>query len=177
MTPDSVGPLSRPFSVRQLPGRGTKVVVEATPEERAALAADLGLPSIESLVGDYQVTGTPDRVRVRGRLQASVIQTCVVTLEDFTSQLEEEVEVEFAPPSEGAALEAGGEFETNLDAPDELIGDRIDLGAITAEFLALSLDPYPRKPGAELPADQSGEGETSPFSALAGLVRKDERET
>ena len=34
------------------------------------------------------------------------------------------------------------------DEPDPIIGGKIDLGALAAEFFALGLDPWPRKPGA-----------------------------
>jgi hypothetical protein len=56
-----------------------------------------------------------------------------------------------------------------LESPDEIpyAGDSIDLGAVLAEQLALSLDPYPRKPGAALPPEAADEPET-PFSILRG---------
>jgi uncharacterized metal-binding protein YceD (DUF177 family) len=178
MIADSVGPLSRPFSVAQLPSRGTEVAVEANPEERAALAKDLDLPAINSLSARLHVTGSPARVHVTGRLKASIVQTCVVTLEEFSSELDEEVEVSFRAPLEGEReVESGEEIEVDPDAPEELVGDRIDLGAITAEFLALGLDPYPRKPGVEFEAENSDPSpeSASPFAALARL-RKDEPE-
>lgn len=165
MTPDTVGPLSRPFSVRHLPPGGAEMAVEASPEECAALAADLGLPALQRLVATYRVTGTSNRVRVAGRLQASVTQTCVVTLDEFDSTLDEDVEVEFSTGPE-VRSDPGPEHEADLDAPDELVGDRIDLGAITAEFLALGLDPHPRKQGAEFAADITGDKLDSPFSVL-----------
>jgi uncharacterized metal-binding protein YceD (DUF177 family) len=177
MIADSVGPLSRPFSVAQLPARGTYVTVEASPEERDALVKDLALEAINSLTARLHVTGSPARVHVKGNLKASIVQTCVVTLELFESELDEEVEVSFRAPLEGEKeIEPGAEIEVDPDGPDELVGDRIDLGAITAEFLALSLDPYPRKPGVEFEAaetEAAGENEGSPFAALARL-RKDE---
>ena len=52
---------------------------------------------------------------------------------------------------------------------------RIDLGALTAESLALALDPYPKKPGVEFepPAvDGTSEGE-SPFAVLSRLRERD----
>lgn len=182
MTPDSVGPLARPFSVAHLPANGSEVTVEATEEERAALARDLDLPAIKALTARLRVTGTPARVHVKGRLSASVVQTCVVTLDPFESELDEEVEVTFRAPSAGAkAFDSAEEIEADLDAPDELVGDRIDLGAITAEFLALGLDPHPRKPGVAFDEGAAGggagEGEgDSPFAALAGLRGAPERE-
>lgn len=45
---------------------------------------------------------------------------------------------------------------------------RIDLGALTAEFLALGLDPYPRKPGVDFEPVASGP-ESGPFDALRRL--------
>ena len=175
MIPDSVGPLSRPFSVAQLPARGTYVTVEASPAEREALAKDLALPGLRALTARLHVTGSPARVHVKGRLTASITQTCVVTLDAFDSEIDEEVEVSFRAPLEGEKeIEPGAEIEVDPDAPDELVGDRIDLGSITAEFLALGLDPYPRKPGVAFEADASVENApTSPFAALAGLRREE----
>ena len=37
----------------------------------------------------------------------------------------------------------------DYEPPDEIVNGQIDLGALTAEFLALGLDPYPRKPGVD----------------------------
>ena len=56
--------------------------------------------------------------------------------------------------------------------PDPIIGGQIDLGALVAEFLALGLDPHPRKPGVEFekprnPADE--DNVESPFSKLQAL--------
>ena len=175
MTPDSVGPLSRPFSIAHLPARGTEVAVETTAAERDALARDLNLPAIRSLTARLHVQGSPVRVSVRGRIRASIVQTCVVTLDDFESELDEDVEVSFRAPRPGETdAQIGEEVEiSDLDSPEELVGDRIDLGAITAEFLALGLDPYPRKPGVEFePAtggDEKLETEGSPFAQLARL--------
>jgi uncharacterized metal-binding protein YceD (DUF177 family) len=176
MIADSVGPLSRPVSVAQLPARGTHFTIEASPEERGALAKDLGLGALNSLTARLHVTGSPARVHVQGNLKASIVQTCVVTLEPFESELDEEVEVSFRTPLEGEKpIEPGAEIEVDPDAPDELIGDRIDLGAITAEFLALGLDPYPRKPGVTFEDAQPDpeEGSASPFAALARLRREE----
>ena len=170
MIAGSVGPLSRPVSVRHLPAGGLEATVEATAEERAALAADLGLPELRALTARFLLTGNPTHVRVRGRLKALAVQTCVVTLDEFASSLDEAIEVEFrSPPGVDADGQAGGEHEANLDAPDELVGELVDLGAITAEFLALSLDPYPRKPGVEFATDPGDAAGGSPFAALAPL--------
>ncbi|MBG0810960.1 DUF177 domain-containing protein [Methylosinus sp. H3A] len=67
------------------------------------------------------------------------------------------------------------------DAPDPLVDGRIDLGAIVAEFFALALDPYPRKPGARFapPGEAAAEEEerppakASPFARLRDALDKD----
>lgn len=174
MTPDSVGPLSRPFPLHRIKPEAVDVVVEATAEERAQLAADFGLPSILALEGRFRVSGTADRVRVVGVVSARIEQICVITLDRFESLVDEEVELEFQP--EGAGSSHGSTLDLDLDHDplEELTGDRIDLGAVTAEFLALGLDPYPRKPGVAFDPPAGEATADSPFAELGQLQRKAE---
>ena len=166
MTPESVGPLSRPVAVQHLPADGLEVTVEASPEERDALARDFKLPAIGALHGRFRLTGRPEGVHVKGVVTARVTQVCVVTLEEFDDTIGEEVEVDFAGPG---AVPAGAGHSPDRESPDPLLGDHVDLGALTAEFLAIGLDPYPRKPGADFAFEgQEDEAET-PFAALKAL--------
>ncbi|PIK68854.1 metal-binding protein, partial [Methylobacterium frigidaeris] len=98
-----------------------------------------------------------------GTVEAALTQTCVVTLEPFDGTVTEEVDVDFADQDAFAGTPA-----EDADIPDPIVNGRIDLGSLTAEFLALGLDPYPRKPGVafDLPA---AEEEETPFAALQGL--------
>lgn len=179
MTPDAVGPFSRPFPLHRVTAAGTDATVEATQAERAALAADLALPAIHRLEGRFRLTGSQDRVLVRGRVSASIEQTCGVTLEAFPTTVEEDVEVTFAAsPDLRRAGPAPEEVELSLenDPPEEIVGNAIDLGAVTAEFLALGLDPFPRKPGVTFEAPDGESDRDSPFARLAELRPKtDER--
>ena len=59
------------------------------------------------------------------------------------------------------------------DDPDPVVDGKIDLGALAAEFFALGLDPYPRKPGAEFVAPVAQAPPDSPFTALAGRRASD----
>jgi uncharacterized metal-binding protein YceD (DUF177 family) len=167
MTPDSVGPLSRPQDVTNVPPQGIQVHVEATAEECAALAKDFKLPAIHALSGDYKLTGSAKGVHVAGQVRASVTQTCVVSLDPFDSVIEEEVEVDFAQP-QGMPAEPPTEMH-EYEPPDEIINGQIDLGALTAEFLALGLDPYPRKPGVDFEYKHGDDRKDSPFAALNKL--------
>jgi len=167
MTPETVGPLSRPVSVVQLPPEGLEYSVEATGEERAAIAKDFKLPAIHSLTGRYKLTGTPKHVRVVGQVEASITQICVVTLDPFDSTITETVDLEFAEPR--PTTDQPQDEQGEYDPPDEILNGQVDLGALTAEFLALGLDPYPRKPGADFQHDAGDQGADSPFAALGKL--------
>ena len=48
------------------------------------------------------------------------------------------------------------------------LGRHIVCAEVTAEFLALGLDPYPRKPEADFAYTEDA-GKENPFAALAGL--------
>lgn len=175
MTPDSVGPLSRPYIVGRLPEHGAEIRIEANAEERAALAFDLKLVAIHALGALLRIRNTRRGVRVTGRIEARIAQTCVVSLDEFDSRLDEDVDVEFAEPDtrEGkGTIGSGIVGDPDYEPPDEIVDGRIDLGSITAEFFALGLDPYPRKPGVAFEGDDA-EGPESPFAVLAAL-RKDE---
>jgi hypothetical protein len=147
--------------------------IEADAAERAALAAQFGLPAIASLAGDFTLASAAGAgggvIEATLNLAARLTQTCVVSLEPFDANIAETATLRFIPASnlrEDAEI-AALDLET-LEGPDELpyAGDVIDLGAVLAEQLALALDPYPRKPGAKLPPGASNSGE-NPFSVLA----------
>lgn len=173
--PATVGPFSRPFPVGRVVPGGVDARVEATEEERAALAADLGLPALRRLVGEFRLTGLESRIRLAGRILAEIDQTCVVTLDAFPSTLREDVEVEFRVAETGRRPSTETlDLDPDEDGPEELTGDHIDLGAVAAEFLVLGLDPYPRKPGVAFASqDEPADPANSPFAGLAALAPKD----
>lgn len=152
-------------------------VVAATPAECKALAAVFGLPGIAELEGDFTLATAKGRggvIEAELALQAKVTQICVVSLEAFDSKVTERAKLRFVP---AASVHEDAEISeldpASLEGPDEIpyAGDVIDLGAVLAEQLALTLDPYPRKPGAELPAEAT-DAAANPFAALAALRGK-----
>lgn len=164
MTPPE---LSRIVRVEHV-GEGLDFRVEANAEECAAVAARLGLVSVGKLVCIFDLQrARAGVVAATGTLSAEVVQNCVVSLEPFATVVGEDFEVNFVP--------AGTESdELDLEAVDEVpyAEGVIDLGEAATEQLALALDPFPRKPGAELPDDAAGEAE-GPFSELRGLKKKE----
>lgn len=175
MTPRPL--LSRTVTVTALPPTGTRITVEADSAERAALAAADGLVDLVRLEGRFTVVpeGSGGGVRVRGEVDATLVQTCTVSLDPFESVIREHVDVVFLSEQKAAAWararaaqpEQGAGDE---DPPDQIVDGQIDLGELTAEFMALGIDPYPRKPGVAFDAQGfAPEKEASPFAALARL--------
>ena len=170
-------PFNRVIRVDALPRDGETFAIEASPAERVALAAALGLPSIEALTATLTARrAAGGGARVVGSVRGEVTQTCVVTLEPFATSIEEDIDVRFAPSDdarEGRRRRDDPETVSmaDEDEPDPLIDGRIDLGVLTAEFLALGLDPYPRKPGVEFEPPAEAEQRPSPFAALRGSRR------
>ena len=158
--------LHRPFLVGQVPALGTHILVEATPSECSALALRMGLPEVLELRCRFHLHRETNAViRASGVLYARVMQTCVLTLDDFPATVEEVFAVRFVPS-------ATENDDLDPESEDEIPYENgiIDLGEAASEQLGLGLDPYPRAPGAELPEIQE-EAEPHPFAALGRLQR------
>jgi len=171
-------PFSRVMRVHALPKEGQTVAIEASPAEREALAAFLKLPSIEALSASLALKRSASGgVRVTGAVHGEVTQVCVVSLEPFPATIDEEIDVRFAPRADGGTARRPADEPESFsmageDEPDPIIDGKIDLGALAAEFFALGLDPYPRKPGASFEPPEEPGATISPFSALASPARK-----
>lgn len=146
--------------------------LEPDAAERAKIAKDLGLESLPALAAEVTVKAWLDGAEISGRFKATVEQLCSVSAEAFEQPLRGEIDVRAVPAgSPNAPSEAGHELELELDAPDPpdvLEGDAIDVSAFVVEHLALELDPFPRKPGAEFEY-QAPAQEESPFAVLKNL--------
>ena len=163
---------SRPIKAAHIRGTPLSYELEADAQTRAALAERFSLPAIAALSGVFVLKHERSGIIAADlTMRARVTQLCVVTLEPFETEIEERVALHFVP---AARLEDEEELAPeSLEGPDEIPyeDDVIDLGEALAEQLALALDPYPRKPGAELPAEASDDG-ANPFGALKGKLGK-----
>lgn len=178
--PEAESPISLPVSVARLPAKGMQVTIEADADQRAALAAIHGLIRVDRLSAELDITGwRKDGMRVEGRLSAGVVQRCVVTLEPVEETVEEEISGLFLPEGSRLAVPKGSEEgEIILDAegedsPETFTGDAVDVGQLVEEFFALGLNPYPRRPGAELPSAAEGEAKAKgPLSEQLEALKK-----
>jgi hypothetical protein len=159
---------SRVVKVETLPRDGLRQKIAANEAERAALAKRYNWDSIHSLEADFLLERSGKGVRVSGEARAKGMQICVVSLEPFPAEVVEAVDVRFAPPSDARRKPQTPEEVIRFDAedePDPLIDGAVDIGELAAEFVALGLDPYPRKPDAAFEAPLE-EPKDSPFAVL-----------
>ncbi len=182
MPPSRTGrlPTGKIFShlvnVEEVPEQGLDLAISADATTRQALAAADGLVGIDSLEADLHIArrGVAE-FNVSGTLRAKVTQICVLSLEPFDADVVEEMDVDFAPPAARVApriaTQFGGPGAPERDPPDAIVDGMIDVGALAAEFLALGLDPYPKKPGMEFtPVTVSEESDEKPFDVLKKLT-------
>jgi uncharacterized metal-binding protein YceD (DUF177 family) len=166
------GVWDKPVRLHELSRGPVKLLVEADAAQRAKIAADLGLESLPSLTAQVTLKPWLDGAEITGRFRAVVEQVCSVSLDNFEQSLEGEIDVRVVPAgSPNAQPEEGEEMELDPDAPDPpdvLKGDSVDVAAYVVEHLALEIDPFPRKPGAEFEFTPPVE-EESPFAVLKKL--------
>jgi uncharacterized metal-binding protein YceD (DUF177 family) len=145
------------------------------PEARAVIARDLVLDGLDRLEAEVEAAPWLDGARLKGRFEAEVRQTCGVTLEPLTSTLSGTFELKLLPEGSPNAPEEPEEAVLDPEAedpPDLVEGETIDLGAIVVEQLALEIDPFPRKPGAEFDPGPE-ERPASPFAVLKDFKPKE----
>lgn len=164
-----------------LPPTGRGLEIDATAAERKMIAAAYGVRDIASFRA--QLFLAPDErggVRLSGRLQVALTQTCIVSLRPVRGRIDEEFERRYrpagrfeAPPkAKPGARKPKPELIVDLEEeepPEPLTGETIDVAGMLLEEFALALDPYPRHPDAVLKraAETGGQGrEDSPFAVL-----------
>nr|WP_279614791.1 DUF177 domain-containing protein [Sphingomicrobium astaxanthinifaciens] len=153
---------------------GETVAIAPDAEERAGIAARLGLEAIEALRFDATIQREDPAVSVTGTLAARVVHACVATGDPVAETIEEPFALLFAPHPEH---DEDAEVELGVDDLDTIFhnGREIALGDALVDTLALSLDPYPRVADADARLRAAGvlsEEEAGAFGALAGLKKK-----
>jgi uncharacterized metal-binding protein YceD (DUF177 family) len=173
---DKADPWSVPVIVAQIPDTGLHRDIEAGRATRDAMAEIAGLREILSASAALDVTPKGGgRVHVAGRVRARVGQTCVVTLDPIENDIDEEIDLIFAPPEQipdlSDLVDETAESDTEVpDPPEPIENGMIDLGRLATDALFLGIDPYPRRPDAvfELPV-VAPDPEDHPFAALKAL--------
>jgi uncharacterized metal-binding protein YceD (DUF177 family) len=173
---EKADPWRVPVAVAQIPETGLHRDIAADQREREALAEVGGLREILSVTASFDVASKGgDRVHVAGRVRARVGQTCVVTLEPIETEIDEPIDLIFAPPEQipdlADLVDEAAESEVEIpDPPEAIVNGVIDLGRLATDALFLALDPYPRKADAVFdPPVEVADPEDHPFAALKAL--------
>jgi uncharacterized metal-binding protein YceD (DUF177 family) len=173
---DSAHPWSVPIVVAQIPDSGLHREFEAGPAIRDAMAEVGGLREILSARASLDVTPKEGgRIHVAGRVQARIGQICVVSLDPIENEIDEVIDLIFAPPDQipelAALVDEAIEGDTEIpDPPEPIENGMIDLGRVATDALFLAVDPYPRKPDAVFdPPVVPPDPEDHPFAALKAL--------
>jgi uncharacterized metal-binding protein YceD (DUF177 family) len=158
------------------PRKPTRFSYRPDAEQRARLAADLGLLALYALdlTGEFRPVSR-DEMLLEATLTARADQPCGLTLVPVPANVTETVRRRYVA---GLATPEGDEIEMPEDDSVEPMPDEIDLSDVAAEALALALPLYPRAPGAELgQVVHAPEGVTplsdadlKPFAGLQGLA-------
>jgi uncharacterized metal-binding protein YceD (DUF177 family) len=165
-----------PVIVAQIPEAGLHREIEADVAARNAMAEIAGLREVVSARAAFDLVLKPDgKVHVTGRVTARVGQECVVTLDPIENEVDEPVDLIFAPPEQIPQLADLVDDDLDDDAevpdpPEPIVNGQIELGRIATDALFLGIDPYPRKEGAVFEAEvEADDPEDHPFAALKVL--------
>jgi hypothetical protein len=179
-TTEAVDPWRVPIVVAQIPDTGLHRDLEADAAARMAIAEVADLREVLSVRASFDVIPKSDgRFQVIGHVRARIGQSCVVTLDPIENDIDEAIELMFAPPEQIPALadlvDDDAESEVEIpDPPEPIIGGVIDLGRLATDALLLAVDPYPRKPSAVFePQITAADPEDHPFAALKALKSDD----
>jgi uncharacterized metal-binding protein YceD (DUF177 family) len=172
MNPDYRLPFSEVVRINEI---GAGLERHLVPDEAAVkrIVKALDLATLSAFEAFVRVA--PARVgwTLSGRVKAKLEQVCGITLEPLPVEVDERFSVELVVAAEPEVEEI--EVTLDDDAPDVIEDGRIDLGQYAVEQLALVLDPFPRKPGAEF-VQPDEPAEISPFAILKAFKPKDDGE-
>jgi hypothetical protein len=166
-----------PVIVAQIPDTGLHRAFEASDATRATMADMAGVREITSARASFDLKlKSGGRVQVTGEVHARVGQICVVTLDPIENDIDEVIDLLFAPPEQIRSLAAlvdeaaQSEDEEVPDPPEPFVNGVIDLGRLATDALFLAIDPYPRRPDAVFePLAEVKDPAAHPFAALKTL--------
>jgi hypothetical protein len=162
-------------------GAGLHRTLSPDADMRGRIARSLDLASLDAFEAELSLAPNPDHGaslngggwRLSGRVKASAVQTCGITLEPLPVEIDQRFVVDMVEQAPEVPEDEEIEIGVDDDFPDVIEDGRIDLGQYAVEQLALTLDPFPRKPGVEFVQPEEPK-EISPFAVLKALKPRDE---
>lgn len=141
--------LTRVVNLERIHSDKAYYVVTALEDECKALAKRFNLMEVESLEARYDIDPVKTSrggYNLSGKLHAVVVQSCVVTLAPVREVIDVDIDLQVVDKK----YEELDPLDPELDDDFEYSTfDEVDLGEITAQYLSLSLNPYPRAPDSD----------------------------
>lgn len=165
----------------------TELSISPDEDQKAALARRLNILSIENLRADIVVEKGEGgfHVHVSGMLHAEITQSCAITDEPVKAVIAEPFEGWFADPERAVSLtqakakmmQKKGHAEMPItderDDPESMEDGHVDVGELAAQYLSLSINPYPHAEGAvselhdgQIHSEEAADERKNPFAAL-----------
>lgn len=176
---ESMAEFSRVIEIDHLPAKGMALTETAQAEECTALTKRYKIDALNFFRLTAQLTPWRKRgVRIKAHIEAKMTRQCVVTLESFEQEVKEDFELLMLPEEMMEPVR-----EDDMDAPEALIDGKVDIGELGAQYLALAIDPYPKKSDAvfshiedaapdAMPDSTKDKRSNSPFAILGALKNK-----
>ena len=169
ITPEVFIPeLSRIVELERLVKMKNPYTIKATDDECAKLAQRFDFVAVNAFELAYVVThlgGKTIDFKVIGAIKASLVQRCSVTLKEIPEEIDDTFNFRVVHPKQ----EEDFELELSEYEDFEFSSDGIlDLGEIGAQYLSLSVDPYPRFEEKDVPVLET---KKNPFAVLAQLKK------
>jgi uncharacterized metal-binding protein YceD (DUF177 family) len=172
-----------------------KASFSADAKALAALAKRYGIMSVDALSGDVSLRREGDgmTIAVTGHFTAKVTQACVTTLDPVKDEISETFEGWFLDESQAASFERARKRKLEIELgdmpleenevpvadereePDVVVNGQVEVGELVAQYLSLSLNPYPHSDVAIEKGPIGDEAELkkpSPFAVLKDLIKK-----
>lgn len=177
-------PRQTTYPVTELKESGpTDVSLFLEPAEMAGIASELELVDLAKtrFEGELVPMGRKNW-QLRGKLGATVTQSCVLTLAPVKTRIDVPIEriylADFELPDEDSVTEMDEDDDVSEPLPAE-----IDMISVISEAIALNVPAYPRAEGAELETqvfappgvDPLTDQDLKPFASLADLKDKLEK--
>lgn len=161
-------PLEWTIDVKTLVSGPVVFSYEATAAELDALRRYAEVEDLTSFSARLTVKPLAEaKFKVSGVLHANLVQASVVNLSAVPTSIKESFCVEYWPADQIAKARDGPE---TLDAVDRepIADDRLPIGQLLCELLAISIDPFPQNEGDRIEwSPPDGESGGGPFADLA----------
>ncbi len=172
MTKDKIE-LDAILRVDKLPQGGKELVINADEGQLKAIADLMQIERVNNFTAKLLITPIREGFIVNGKLQATITQLSIISLEPITQKIDENLKRLFLFGQEETQKDSSEIFidiESD-DLPDYYLGKEVDFSDFLLEILALAIDPFPKKEGERLEFKDNNEAkaQNSPFAKLKKL--------